>query len=714
MTNIARWAVYGALFLIPFLPLYVANGMFFPFITGKGFAFRILVEIAAVAWGVLVLLDAKYRPRQSWVLFLYVGLVAWMFIADFFAVNPHKSFWSNYERMDGWVTMIHVFVLFVVSGSFLSVHKKWQSWWMTFLAGSALVCGYGLLQILGVLQTHQGQRIDATFGNAAYLPAYLLFGISIALWQAYLHKGWMRTALMVLAGVQVFILLFSATRGALFGLIGATILVSLIHAWRFREARKISLSIIGVIAFVAVSFFLIKDSPLVKENQTLSRLSSVYALSQELGVRFQIWNIGLEGAVDRPLTGYGHEGFIYPFNTHYKPSLFAQEQWFDRAHNIYIDWLVAGGVPALLLFLALMLYTAYMLSRKEFTHVERMAIFGAFVAYGIQGIVVFDNLFTYVPLAMLLAYVHAKIATPFPKLEHARAVPVAYAPILAAGALAVLFGVVWAVNVPGINGSTALIRSFSETNPANVISALQQSIQSGTFATQEVREQMIMRLVSVANQQDMPAEVKQAFASLALSEMGKEIESVPHDARLRLQYATGFRAVGDVPSALREIDTALSQSPQKQTILIEKGGTLMQAGQLLDAREAFKQAYQLDPSFAVPAAYFAASDILVGETDEAEAILAEHYDDALTGAPDVVLAALQQAGHVDTILFVLRARARNAGNTPEARLQVVSYLAGLKEFDKAREEINAIVRDNPTLASTATGWFAQLDALQKQ
>lgn len=714
MTNTARWVLYGALFLIPFIPLYVANGMFFPFITGKGFAFRILVEIAVVAWGVLVLFDKTYRPRSSWVLWLYGGLVLWMFVADLFAVNPHKSFWSNYERMDGWVTLVHMFLLFLVSASFLTVQKKWQAWWMTFLAGSALVCGYGLLQIMGVLQTHQGERIDASFGNAAYLPAYLLFGIAIALWQAVLHKGTLRYALILLSVAQAFILLFTATRGALFGLVGAVVFSALLYAWQSPKGRKVAYGVLTTVLVLGTFFFLIKDSALVKESQTLSRLSSVFSLSQELGVRAQIWTIGLEGFLDEPVTGYGHEGFIYPFNTHYKPALFAQEQWFDRAHNIYLDWLIAGGAPALLLFLALMLYATWMLFRKEFPLAERIAISGAFVAYAIQGIVVFDNLFTYVPLAMLLAYIHAKIAVPLPQLEQAPTLPRASVPIVAAAVIAVGAGLVYVVNVPGIVGSSALIRSFSESDPYKVISALQSSIQSGTFATQEVREQMIMRLTNVATQQGVPAEIKQAFASLALSEMQKEVAMAPKDARLRLQYATGFRAIGDATSALKEIDTALALSPNKQMIFIEQGGTLMQAGSLLEARDAFKKAYQLDPSFKVPAAYLAAGDILIGQIEEAEALLDEHYDDALTDVPEVVLGALQQKGYVDTIVTVLRARARNAGNTPEARLQVVSYLAGAKEFDRARSEVSAIVRDNPALASSAKDWLAQIDALQQQ
>lgn len=39
--------------------------MLFPYITGKNFGFRILVEIAAAAWVMLMILDKGFRPKKS-------------------------------------------------------------------------------------------------------------------------------------------------------------------------------------------------------------------------------------------------------------------------------------------------------------------------------------------------------------------------------------------------------------------------------------------------------------------------------------------------------------------------------------------------------------------------------------------------------------------------------------------------------------------------
>ena len=52
--------VFGGLFAVLLLPLYVENDFYFPFITGKNFAFRIIVEIVFAAWILLALLDTQY------------------------------------------------------------------------------------------------------------------------------------------------------------------------------------------------------------------------------------------------------------------------------------------------------------------------------------------------------------------------------------------------------------------------------------------------------------------------------------------------------------------------------------------------------------------------------------------------------------------------------------------------------------------------------
>jgi hypothetical protein len=167
LQKLLRGAVLGGLFIIPFIPLIVAYNLFFPFITGKNFAFRILVELVAGGWVGLALIAPEYRPRRSWMLAGFAAFVSIMFVADIFGTNPTKSIWSNFERMEGWVTLIHVFLYFVVLSAMLKTQFLWRSYWWTTIGVSLAVCLWGLAQFFGYIAIDQGGvRLDGPLGNA--------------------------------------------------------------------------------------------------------------------------------------------------------------------------------------------------------------------------------------------------------------------------------------------------------------------------------------------------------------------------------------------------------------------------------------------------------------------------------------------------------------------------------------------------------------------
>src|SRR3989338_6124912 len=209
----ARWVALGALFLLPFTPLIVANSYFFPFITGKAFYLRILIEIAVAGWVVLALLDKEYRPRFSWIGASVLGFVIWMFVADAFAPNALKAFWSNFERMEGWVLLVHLLGFFFAASAILRVEKKWRAWFLTSLGVSVAIVVYSLLQLSGTLAINQGStRIDASLGNSAYLAIYFLFSVFIALWLALTESHpWLKWSLIALAVIEVVLIFFTET-----------------------------------------------------------------------------------------------------------------------------------------------------------------------------------------------------------------------------------------------------------------------------------------------------------------------------------------------------------------------------------------------------------------------------------------------------------------------------------------------------------------------
>jgi O-antigen ligase len=707
----ARWTVYLALFLVPFIPLYVANQLFFPFITGKGFAFRILVEVALAGYVVLAFLDTKYRPKISWVLTLYTALVGWMVVANALAVNPHKAFWSNFERMDGFVTLVHVFVFFIVLSSVLTADKLWRKWWLFFVAGATMLCGYGLLQLAGVAEIHQGSsRVDASIGNAAYLAVYLLFATAIALWQGLESRGWVRYTLFGISGLCAIIIFATATRGAVLGLFGAVALGSVL--WMLEAGKKkVRIAAGGVLLALVVltgAFFSLKETPFIQNDPTLSRIASISAADGS--TRFTLWSMAAQGVAERPVFGWGQEGFNYVFQKYYRPSLFAQEPWFDRAHNTYIDWLIAGGIPALLLFAALLASAVITLYRKTVSRPERILLIAALAAYAFQALFVFDNLMSYIGLAALLAAAHAAGGVPSKRLMSLPEVrPQSASATLVPIILTLTVATVWMVNVPSIAQASRLVTAlgYSQQKPAEALALFKEAASERGLGDQEVSEQFLTFASSMRSRGDVTEQVRSDIIVAALTRMQEQVVKTPTDARLRIQYATGLRALGQQQKALEESGSALVLSPKKQTIMMERGFELWEADKKAEARDMFRAMYELDTSFKDLAAYAAAGEIAVGNSIEGKKILTEAFNSPHVDS-EVLVVAYYEAKQYDDLIAVLKLRLLNrpgvesylrlasgyavAGRFAEARLTAQE---ALQKYPEGSKEINAFIQRLP-------------------
>jgi O-antigen ligase/tetratricopeptide (TPR) repeat protein len=705
-----RWVTLVALFIIPFLPLVVFNGFFFPFITGKNFAFRILVEIALAGWILLALIDKKYRPRFSWTFALFAALVVWMAIADAFGMNPAKAFWSNFERMDGWVTLIHVFAFFVVAGAILGADKLWRKWWLTFLGGATLVCLYGVLQILGVFAIHQGGvRLDATFGNAEYLAAYLLFAIAISTWQAFeSKKKWLRYSLIVLTLLELVILYYTATRGAILGLVGAAGLGALL--WMFeagKKGRRYAAGALVLVVLISGGFFLIRNSSFVQHDPTLARIGSISLADG--ATRFTIWHMALEGAMARPITGWGQEGFNYVFNEYYQPSLYGQEQWFDRAHDIFFDWLVAGGFPALLLFIALLISAVVALYRSNVTRTERIMLISALAAYAFQGLFVFDNLFTYVPLAAILAICASAAARPIGWFEKTpELTPESFGTMAVPIGIVALVVVIWFVNVPGIRAASDIITAITPAADVNTnIAAFKQAYADGSFANQEITEQLLSFAETTVQDSSISNADKQTVFTYAIQQTQALVAQIPQDARIRLEYALALRAGGDYADAITQSGIAEQLSPDKQTIIIENGVEQWQAGNYPAASAAFNKAYALDTSFQTAAAYAAAGDIVNNNLAAGKAFLVQSYG-TTTVDQDPILLAYYQAKDFPDFIATWRLRVIDEDGAEDAEFGLAAALADSGDIAGAKAEIEATIAAHPDAASEGASMLAQL------
>lgn len=728
--HIARWVALGALFLLPFTPLIVANHFFFPFITGKAFFSRILIEIAVAGWAALMFLDKAYRPRFSWVGMIAIAFVMWVGIADLFALNVQKAFWSNFERMEGWVMLVHLLGLLFAASNILRVEKKWRTWFMVSLGASLLVSLYSIAQLIPLLPQcvqdagcsfvklaiHQGStRIDATLGNSAYLAIYLLFSVCVALWMALTEeRTWLKWSLVGLAGIEAILIFFTETRGTIIGFVCAAGLSALLFMMTAgRKGRQWATGGLIVLVILVGAFYAARDSSFVQNNHTLQRVASISVNDGQ--TRFTLWHMAFEGAVERPLFGWGQEGFNYIFNKYFEPSLYGQESWFDRAHNAFIDWLVAGGFPAFLLYLGLFGCAIVLLWRNsELSRPERIAVTAALVGYAIHNVFVFDNLYSYIYFFALLALIDSQVGKPMASLEK---VGVADATdgityVLPVTAV-VAFAVIWVVNMPGMTVASQLITALSPSQAgitAN-LAAFKELAAHPAFAAQEVREQLVSFESAVVGSDSLPDADKREAVTLAITEMRKQVEAYPFDARERLELSLAYRAAGDLASAAKEIETASELSPKKQEILIQVGAMRWDMGDNKGAQEAFTKAYELAPQFKDLAPYAAAGHIIANQMSAADEVLLQAFGTTTVDSDVLAIAYYRSKNWIRLArILELRAFAPGAGVETWFQLAAAYYTAG--DSLRAIKTVNEAVKRFPNDPNAAPSAAAALKKIQ--
>ncbi len=719
--HISKWISLSALFLITLAPLVVPSSYFFPFITGKAFFFRILVEIAVCAWVVLAFLDKEYRPRFSWIGGVVLAFTLWMFVADCFAINPMKAFWSNFERMEGWVLLIHLFGFFVVASSVLRVEKKWRAWFLASLGVSVVVSLYAILQVAGVLQIHQGStRIDATFGNSAYLAIYFLFNVFIALWLAFSSKDesgksdkqkWLKWSLITLAAVEAVLIFLTETRGAILGLVGALALVALLVSLTAgKRFRRFAMGAFAGILILSGIFYLARNSSVVQQNHVLHRIASISPADGQ--TRFTIWHIAFQGVAERPIVGWGQEGFNYVFSKYFDPSLYQQEAWFDRAHNAFIDWLIAGGVPAFILYLSLFVSAIILLwKRSELARSERIFLTAALVGYACHNLFVFDNLYSYIYFFAILALIDSQIARPFAFFEHTPELSAEDGTLYALPvALVAACTLIWTVNVSGINTSSKLIAALStQGNDLPTSIALFEDLAAHpSFASQEIREQLVSYESSVVQNSSATNEEKQKVASLAISEMQKQTAEYPLDVREHLELFVAYRTAGDNENASKEMETAIKLSPKKETTWIQAGVFEMAIGNIQMAQADFNVAYLLGPQFSELAAYAAAGDIMVGDKTTGDKLLLGAYG-TTTVDSDILAVAYYRTKDWQRLinLWVLRVNNANASVQTWFGLASAYYVSG--DTLGAVKVIKEAVQKYPEAAQSGAAIISEIE-----
>ncbi len=728
------WAVKIGLWAIPLLPLYVSSSMLFPFITGKNFSFRIIVEIIFALWLGLMAIYPQYRPRLSWIVKLATILITVLFLADLFSPNPYRAFFSNYERMEGFMMLFHMYLYFLMLVSVFR-RRDWLVFFHVTVAASIYVAFVGLLQKFGYRISLQGGfRVDSTIGNPTYFAAYLSFHVWILF--LLLKRFWRAWGLRILYAALLFfellLIYFSATRGAMvaFVAVAPLAILAVILLWprmfsSIPQYRKWAAALLIIFILTPVVFWLLRGASFIQGNQILNRFTSISFDDRTTRSRFSIWNMSWRGFTDRPLLGWGQENFYLVFQKYYDPKLYDSEPWFDRAHNIVFDRLIDTGIAGFLAFFALLGSAFYLLWRgireRLLDPWTGIILASAFAAYLIQNIFVFDNFVTYLLFFSFLAYTDYATGRPAedtPQFSLISSSSITRGMVLAAGALAAVAVLGYAFHYKAIKEAKALIVTLQMAQggaPVNILlPQFQRVLSYNTFGDTEVREQAANIARRISSDENISREERAQFVAFAAEELRKETDRPAKDIKHLIFLASVLSAGADLDSryaveAEQLLREALRLSPAKQIIHFELAQLYLRLGRIEDALRIMQVALELEPDYQVARANLIVTAAVAGRRD-----VMEKYSGDLNVAvlnEDNLMrlgVAFRNAGMPEPAIRVYARLAQVVPQSPRYHATLAALLAEAGDIQGAIEEAGRAAELDPQFAQEAEIFIQQI------
>jgi O-antigen ligase/tetratricopeptide (TPR) repeat protein len=719
MKNILKYSVLGGLFLVPFIAFIVPTDMYFPFISGKGFAFRILAEILFGLYLLLALFEPQYRPKMSLITKATLVFVGAIFISDLLGANQYKSFWSNYERMEGFVLLAHLLLYYIVASSVFKTALEWRRFFNVSILASIIMSLYGGLQLLGKITINQGGvRLDGTFGNSSYLAIYLVFHIFLCLY-ILVHidrKKWHKWFYGLTAVFEIFILYFTATRGAILGLIGGLILTAILLAWKEKENVKLrriaTVFLAGIVVFV-LGFFALRNTSFVQQSPVLSRFANLSPSEFQSQGRYFVWPMAIKGILEKPVFGWGQENFNFVFNKYYDPGMYKQEQWFDRTHNIVLDWLIAGGIVGFVAYVSIYGAMFYYVWRKgsHLTITEKSIFTGMIAAYIFHNLFVFDNLLSYVLFFSLLGYVHSitvsrkEVSGKF-HTKHLSKEVLQYG--LTPLFLVLTIGMVYFVNVPALSANKTLIKAITPQKEGidKNLTFFNEVYAYNSFGSTEATEQLL-QVTQQINAGQFPSEVKKQFVDLSKEKIIEKINQSPHDARYLVFAGSFFDRIGQYDEGISYLERALVESPRKQSIYFELGTAYLGKRNVSKMLEVFKKAYDLEPTSTESKVIYAIGAVYAQDTEVLKKILPQIDENTLV-FDDRVLKAYADIGDYNTAIAILSARVEKAPKNTQYKISLAAAYSTVGQKQKAIDIINQMIKDDPSFKAEGERYIKQI------
>lgn len=605
-SKIINRIIFLIIILISFTPLIYRKILFFSYESEKGFYFRLLVEIAIGLWLILMLKDSSFKPRRTPINIIILYIATVLFIVDIIGVDSSLSYFSNFERMAGLLMYLTVFAYYFLITSIVNTQKRWLIFGISLTVVSFIVAIYGIYKN-GNEEVYGGRAVS-TLGNPNQLAIYLLFGIftlpiiykSIAL-RINTSRTYIKNLLLcisiIFTSVYLICLYKTATRGVIFSFLISLIILLFFLFWHKKIVLKKIYYILIVFGFT-LSLLIHKNQ---SENSrfnytTFSRLTNFNKIngSNTFKDRLDNYKIALNGIKEKPFFGWGQENYHYVFAKYYNPNLYENNIWYDRSHNILLDWLLTGGLFGLTAYLLLWAIILYQLWFKAILSFETKLFLTAFaLAYFFSILSFFDSLITLMSFMTVVAFINYNIPI-LQKDKFSKPYDLKYKNKFSfIGIFITIISIIYFTVLQPLKANLSIAAAFKASSLNEVVAHYVYAYRNSNLGKLEIAEQL-GNLSEQVIASDLDFQTKQNYFQKTTEILDIELQKRPNYSRLLILKGNILNATGNSIEAENVFESVQKLAPNRQENLMQLANILVKNNKSQRALKIIETAFLLD------------------------------------------------------------------------------------------------------------------------
>jgi O-antigen ligase/predicted Zn-dependent protease len=716
--KILRWGI----FISAFLPLVIFSQYISPFHFGKMVIFRSLVEIMAVFYILLIIINKDYRPKWNILLISFSAFTGLYFFTGLIGVNFYNSFWGSLERMGGIFSFLHFWVYFIILVSVIKSKEDWHKVLkLSVLAGFlSILFAYGQRLELGnfFVGWQHGERVIGTIGNPALFAGYLLFIFYLAL-LLLLDKEtvfWQKGFFVAVIVLGIPVLLMTAVRGAILSLFGSVFILALfaVFASKNRKAKVYLSIVLALFIILAGGVWLNRNQQWVKNIGWLNRVTDISMSTSTVQTRLWSWKSGILGWKERPIFGWGPENFMFLHMKHFDPRHFtglgAETIW-DRAHNVVLEMLSTMGIVGLISYLSIFAVVFCLLikkfKRKNIDQITFGVLSVTLIAYFGQNLFIFDTFANYFLFFLVLGYINflsSKNENSIPETSSQQtAVLTEQRPsVFLMTVLLVLATIIaYQTNIKPARANFACTRAIIAGQSGNAQKAFDKYQEALNYKTPqgvyEIRHKLATFVIQVSeSQRQKNKDFDPALLHYAIKEVGKNIEKYPLDTTPYLYVGRMYILLIDKEKDAGEkaeefINKAIDLNRKNPRIWYELGQAQMSEKKYKEAYESFKIALDLNPDVSLSWWFSAVAAAQIGNNDEAasrmEKALKLGYNAYRDSIADMMrmINIYEKVGNYPKIVELYELAVGEQPQNPQLYASLAAAYARVGDYDKAKQ-----------------------------